>query len=171
VTLLDPSPFTFPPSPPSITLSKKILEFWKALNPEEILEWEELARDIRSAYAQLVSQFGSGILFDGNAWEDQRHYHARNLFFKWTGYQAVQSVSIAGDTTSVYVPVSMAQTVSSPLSHYCAFKLMMPPILGRKWTVNLLEDRLMPRLPRICDQTWLNRYLSIHLCTCREIIY
>jgi hypothetical protein len=115
-----------------MTLSKRILEFRKALTPEEILEWEELARDIRSAYAQLISQFGNGILFDGNVWEDQRHYHARNLFFKWTGYQAVQSASVAGDTTSVYVPVSMAQLVSSPLSHYCAFNRTMPPF----WVVN-----------------------------------
>jgi hypothetical protein len=96
-------------------MSKPILEYWNALNPEEIFEWEELARDIRSAYAQLAARFGNGAVFDGRDWEDQRHYHARSLFFKWTGYQTMQTVSVVNDTISMYVPTSLAQTVSGPL--------------------------------------------------------
>jgi hypothetical protein len=111
-------------------MSKPILEYWNALNSEEVLEWEELARDIRSAYAQLVARFGNGTLFDGSAWEDQRYYHARSLFFKWTGYRAVQSISVAADTTSSYVPVSLAQTVSNPLSSCCVLNLMTPTFVG-----------------------------------------
>jgi hypothetical protein len=109
------SPFTFPPSSFATDYSKAILEYWKSLYTAEILKWEELAQDIRSAYGQLAARFGNGLVFDGNDWEDQRYYHARNLFLKWTGYQTMQNVSVVNDTASMYVPTSLTQTVSGSL--------------------------------------------------------
>ncbi|PVF91152.1 hypothetical protein CPB86DRAFT_792249, partial [Serendipita vermifera] len=97
--IVDPFPFTFPPSAFTTDSSKSILEFWNALDPGEIFEWEELARDIRIAYAQLASRFGNGIEFDGSAWEYWRQYHARNIFLKWMGYQAIQALPAVTDTT------------------------------------------------------------------------
>ncbi|PVF90951.1 hypothetical protein CPB86DRAFT_803179 [Serendipita vermifera] len=68
-------------------ISKTIIDLWNTLDPTVIFEWEELVRDIKNAYAQLVSRFGNGVVFYGDNWEDQRCYHARSLFFKWMGYQ------------------------------------------------------------------------------------
>jgi hypothetical protein len=117
-TLLYLSPFTFPPPLSTTHISKAILEYWNTLDLEEILEWEELARDIRCAYARLVAQFANGTLFDGNIWEAQRHYLARSLFFKWTGYQAVQTASVVNNTALMDAPVSLVETVSSPSQFY-----------------------------------------------------
>jgi hypothetical protein len=97
-----------------------------ALDQGEILEWEELARDIRSAYAQLVARFGKGTQFDGITWEEQRYYVARCLFLKWMGHQAMQNTSARNDSASTYLPASLAQTVSGPLSLSCALRLIDP---------------------------------------------
>lgn len=78
--LVDLSPLAFPPDPYIQYISKTIIGLWKALDPAAIFEWEELTRDVHSAYAQLFSRFGNGVEFDGNAWESQRYYHARSLF-------------------------------------------------------------------------------------------
>jgi hypothetical protein len=104
--------------------SKTILEYWKALYPEEVLEWEELARDIRTVYAQLAARFGDGAVFDGKDWEDQRYYHTRSLFLKWTGYQAMQNVSAENNIALMYAPTSLAQTVSDPLQFYWVSELI-----------------------------------------------
>ncbi|PVF92346.1 hypothetical protein CPB86DRAFT_791235, partial [Serendipita vermifera] len=98
--LVDLSPFSFPPNPPTMDKSKAIIDLWTSLDSAALFEWDELTRDIQSAYAQLVSRFGNGV-FHGNAWEDQRYYHARSLFLKWTGYQSMQSVTSSNDP---YVP-------------------------------------------------------------------
>ncbi|PVF98992.1 hypothetical protein CPB86DRAFT_784222 [Serendipita vermifera] len=82
--------FTFPSSSFLTDISKNAVEFWKALAPDEIMDWAEFARDIRNAHMQLVVSFGSGITFDGKDWEEQRSYHARTLYFKWMGYQATK---------------------------------------------------------------------------------
>jgi hypothetical protein len=74
--------FAFPPSPLFADISKTVLEYWKSLQPAEVIDWEELARDIRIAHAQLLAVFGNGVIFDGNDWEEQRQYHARTLYFK-----------------------------------------------------------------------------------------
>ncbi|PVF98982.1 hypothetical protein CPB86DRAFT_825352 [Serendipita vermifera] len=81
-------PYSFPPSPFLADISKTIVEFWKTLEPSDIAEWEELARDIRNIYGRIVTLFGNGSTFDGRSWEEQRSYHARTLYFKWMGYQA-----------------------------------------------------------------------------------
>ncbi|PVF93018.1 hypothetical protein CPB86DRAFT_819143 [Serendipita vermifera] len=109
--LADLSPFSFPPDPSTMDISKSIIDLWKSLDPTAIFEWTELTCDIKSAYAQLVSRFGNGAVFDGNTWEDQRHYHARSLFYKWMGYhyQSMQSAPVT-DPTNMYVPVSLTQT-------------------------------------------------------------
>ncbi|PVF98986.1 hypothetical protein CPB86DRAFT_814297 [Serendipita vermifera] len=71
-------PYAFPPSPFLAESSKTIVGVWKNLEPSDIAEWEELARDVRNACST----------FDGRRWEEQRSYHARTLYFKWMGYQA-----------------------------------------------------------------------------------
>jgi hypothetical protein len=80
-------------------ISKTILEFWRALDPAEIYEWEELARDIRNGYVQLGYRFGIGTIFDGYSWEEHRNYYARSLFFKWMGYQTCYATN---DTIGTY---------------------------------------------------------------------
>ncbi|PVF90831.1 hypothetical protein CPB86DRAFT_792413 [Serendipita vermifera] len=99
--LVDLSPFSFPPNPLTMGISKALIDLWTSLDKAALFEWDELTRDIQSAYAQLVSRFGNGVVFDGSAWEDQRYYHARSLFFKWTGYQSVQSVT---PSNNLYIP-------------------------------------------------------------------
>ncbi|PVF93030.1 hypothetical protein CPB86DRAFT_790561 [Serendipita vermifera] len=83
-------------------IAKTIIDTWNALGPAEIYEWEELVRDIRNVYAQLAARFGNGAVFDGNIWEDQRNYHARSLFFKWTGYQTFHDATRTNETTSTW---------------------------------------------------------------------
>ncbi|PVF91985.1 hypothetical protein CPB86DRAFT_791625 [Serendipita vermifera] len=95
-----------------MNISKTIIDLWKSLDPTAIVEWEELARDIQSACVQLASRFGNGVVFDGNAWENQRLYHARSLFFKWKGYQSMHSAAPIIDPTAVYEPAYLNQTVS-----------------------------------------------------------
>ncbi|PVF93032.1 hypothetical protein CPB86DRAFT_801577 [Serendipita vermifera] len=85
--------FSFPPSTFTADTSRAVAQFWTNLNQVEVAEWEELARDIREIHARLVSLFGSGIVSDGNAWEEQRQYHARTIYLKWTGSQAIYGVS------------------------------------------------------------------------------
>ncbi|PVF98991.1 hypothetical protein CPB86DRAFT_872964 [Serendipita vermifera] len=62
--------FTFPSSSFLADISKNVVEFWKALAPDEIMDWAEFARDIRNAHTQLVASFGNGIIFDGKDWEE-----------------------------------------------------------------------------------------------------
>jgi hypothetical protein len=76
------SPFTFLPSLSTTEISKPTLEYWVILDQGGILEWEELVRDIRNTYAQLVARFGKDTQFGGNALEEQRHYVARCLFLR-----------------------------------------------------------------------------------------
>lgn len=97
----EPCPFVFPPSPTSINIAKRLIDTWNALSPAQISEWEELVRDIRSVYAQLVARFGNNVVFDGNAWENQRYYHARSLFFKWMGYQTFCNTTRTNETTGM----------------------------------------------------------------------
>ncbi|PVF91822.1 hypothetical protein CPB86DRAFT_791775 [Serendipita vermifera] len=85
--------FTFPSSSFLADISKNVVEFWKALAPDEIMDWAEFARDVRNAHTQLVASFGNGITFDGKDWEEQRSYHARTLYFKWMGYQAAYGIA------------------------------------------------------------------------------
>ncbi|PVF93019.1 hypothetical protein CPB86DRAFT_877453 [Serendipita vermifera] len=107
--LVDLSPLAFPPDPYIQYISKTIIGLWKALDPAAIFEWEELTRDVHSAYAQLFSRFGNGVEFDGNAWENQRYYHARSLFFKWKGHQSMHSTTPIIDPEFIYAPVSLTQ--------------------------------------------------------------
>jgi hypothetical protein len=107
-----PSSFTFPPSPFTAEISKRILELWNALGPNEMFEWEELVRDIRNIYARLITLFGNGITFDGKDWEEQRHYHARSLYFKWTGYQAIHGIPMTNHGATIYAPANLTQMVS-----------------------------------------------------------
>ncbi|PVF91989.1 hypothetical protein CPB86DRAFT_791630 [Serendipita vermifera] len=113
--LADLSPFSFPPSPSAMDVSKVIIDLWKSLDAAAMFEWEELTRDIQNAYSQLVSRFGNGVVFDGNTWEDQRYYHARSLFFKWMGYQSMHSVTPSNDSATVYAPTSLPLMVSTLL--------------------------------------------------------
>ncbi|PVF91120.1 hypothetical protein CPB86DRAFT_792268 [Serendipita vermifera] len=113
--MADLSPFSFPPSPSAMDASKAIIDLWKSLDAAAIVEWEELTRDIQNAYAQLVSRFGNGIVFDGNTWEDQRYYHARSLFFKWMGYQSMHSVTLSNDSATEYIPGSLTLMVRNLL--------------------------------------------------------
>jgi hypothetical protein len=64
-------------------------------------EWGELARDIRDAHALLVYLFGNGVIFDGNAWEEQKYYHARTIYLKWIGSQALRGLTEAEDSLIV----------------------------------------------------------------------
>jgi hypothetical protein len=107
------SSFVFPPSPFLADISKTVVEFWKVLDSSEIMEWGELACDIRLAHAQLIAIFGNGVIFDGKDWEEQRHYHARTLYFKWMGLQAVHGTTGIDHSTSVCVPPSFTQLVST----------------------------------------------------------
>ncbi|PVF91986.1 hypothetical protein CPB86DRAFT_791627 [Serendipita vermifera] len=118
--MADLSPLSFPSNPSAIDISKSIADLWKSLDPTALFEWEELTRDIKSAYAQLVARFGNGAVFDGNAWEDQRGYHARSLFFKWMGYQcqSIHSTTLANDPATAHALVTSTHTVS-PIS-YCS---------------------------------------------------
>ncbi|PVF91818.1 hypothetical protein CPB86DRAFT_820180 [Serendipita vermifera] len=84
------SPFVFPPSPLLADISKAVVNFWKVF---EIADWAELACDVRNAHTQLVASFGNGVIFDGKDWEEQRHYHASSLYFKWMGYQATYGIT------------------------------------------------------------------------------
>ncbi|PVF91987.1 hypothetical protein CPB86DRAFT_791629 [Serendipita vermifera] len=111
-TMVDLSPFSFPPGAANMGISMSIIEIWKNLDPAAIFEWEELTRDIKSAYAQLVYRFGNGIIFDGNAWEDQRYYHARSLFFKWMGYQLMHTATPSNNLATMYIPTSLDPVVS-----------------------------------------------------------
>ncbi|PVF91988.1 hypothetical protein CPB86DRAFT_802397 [Serendipita vermifera] len=112
---VDLSPFAFPPDPSTLDISKTIIDLWNTLDPTAILEWEELTRDIKNAYAQLVSRFGNGAVFYGDHWEDQRRYHARSLFFKWMGYQyqSMYGTTLVDDPANMYVPASLTQTDTS----------------------------------------------------------
>jgi hypothetical protein len=85
-----------------------VVEFWKALEPSEIAEWSELACDIRIAHAQLVATFGNGIVFDGKDWEEQRQYHARTLYFKWMGLQAIHGITETNPPQGLIHQVSLA---------------------------------------------------------------
>ncbi|PVF98993.1 hypothetical protein CPB86DRAFT_326921 [Serendipita vermifera] len=92
-TITNLSLFAFPQSPFLADISKTVVGFWNVLDPGEIMDWAELARDIRNAHTQLVASFGNGITFDGKSWEEQRSYHARTLYFKWMGYQATYGIT------------------------------------------------------------------------------
>ncbi|PVF92343.1 hypothetical protein CPB86DRAFT_802097 [Serendipita vermifera] len=109
---VDLSPFAFPPDPSTLEISKTILDLWNTLEPTAIFEWEELTRDIKNAYAQLVSRFGNGVVFYGDHWEDQRYYHARSLFFKWMGhqYQSMYGTTPADGHANMYAPIALTQT-------------------------------------------------------------
>ncbi|PVF93015.1 hypothetical protein CPB86DRAFT_829604 [Serendipita vermifera] len=109
---VDLSPYAFPPDPSTLDISKTIIDIWNTLDPTSIFEWEELTRDIKNAYAQLVSRFGNGVVFYGDHWEDQRYYHARSLFFKWMGYQyqSIQGITPVDDSATMYAPVALNQT-------------------------------------------------------------
>lgn len=76
------------------------------------MDWAELARDIRNAHSQLVASFGSGVIFDGKDWEEQRNYLARTLYYKWMGLQASHGISGANDGTATYMGQYWTQTVS-----------------------------------------------------------
>ncbi|PVF90952.1 hypothetical protein CPB86DRAFT_830802, partial [Serendipita vermifera] len=112
---VDLSPFAFPPDAYTLHISKTIIDLWNTLDSTAILEWEELTRDIKNAYAQLISRFGNGIVFYGDNWEDQRYYHARSLFFEWMGYQyqSMYGTTPVDDPTAMYVPVALTQTDTS----------------------------------------------------------
>ncbi|PVF91273.1 hypothetical protein CPB86DRAFT_802944 [Serendipita vermifera] len=107
------SSFTFPLSPFLIDISKTVVEYWKLLEPGEIMDWAELARDIRNAHSQLVASFGSGVIFDGKDWEEQRNYLARTLYYKWMGLQASHGISGANDGTATYMGQYWTQTETS----------------------------------------------------------
>ncbi|PVF91982.1 hypothetical protein CPB86DRAFT_802391 [Serendipita vermifera] len=119
-------------------ISRDILELWKALDPVAISEWEELTRDIQTAYAQLTSLFGNGVAFDRSAWEDQRYYHARRLFLKWTGHQSTHTAApILGPaaeyaTTSVLVGI-LTQDKGGRQGKYALARrgLYTPPSQGK----------------------------------------
>jgi hypothetical protein len=113
ISTVSSSYFSFPPSPFLADISKKVIEFWKVLEPSEIAEWAELACDIRTAHAQLVAVFGNGVVFDGKDWEEQRHYHARTLYLKWMGLQAIHGTTGTNYGTSAYGQQSVSKTVTS----------------------------------------------------------
>ncbi|CAG8738650.1 12329_t:CDS:2, partial [Acaulospora colombiana] len=144
--MADLSPLAFPPTPSTMDISKAIIDLWKSLDPAAILEWEELTRDIRSAYAQLVSRFGNGVVFDGDAWEDQRYYHARSLFYKWMGYQSMHS-TIQNDPTAIYAPTSLAPTTPRGRSRqYSEISIQSPNRRTAVWFVNRIhrsENRIL----------------------------
>ncbi|PVF91984.1 hypothetical protein CPB86DRAFT_791622 [Serendipita vermifera] len=102
--MVELSPFSFPPTPPTMDIAKAIIDLWKSLDATALFEWEELTRDIQSTFAQLVSRFGNGAVFDGSAWENQRDYHARSLFYKWMGYQyqTMQGAIPVDNPTTMY---------------------------------------------------------------------
>jgi hypothetical protein len=77
------------PSSTDVDIPTVIAAFWLALEPAEMGEWEELARDICSIHVQLVGSFGNGVIFDGNPWEEQKRYHVRSVYLKWEGYRAL----------------------------------------------------------------------------------
>lgn len=109
--------FAFPPSPFLADISKAVVNFWNVLEPDEVVDWAELARDIRNAHTQLVASFGNGINFYGKDWEEQRHYHARSLYFKWMGLQAIHGVTGTNVSASTYMPQYWAQTETDPQSY------------------------------------------------------
>lgn len=111
-TIPHPSSSTFPQAPFLVDISKTVVKFWKVLGPEEITDWAELARDVRNAHTQLMASFGNGTIFDGKDWEEQRHYHARSLYYKWMGLQAIHGVTRTNDATSTQVPPNWPQMVS-----------------------------------------------------------
>ncbi|CAG8589578.1 10912_t:CDS:2 [Acaulospora colombiana] len=95
--------FNFPPfSQFAVDTSRAVAQFWTSLNEMEVAEWEELARDISEMHTRLVALFGNGVVFDWNAWEAQRQYHARTIYLKWTGSQAIHGVSRADDESTTY---------------------------------------------------------------------
>jgi hypothetical protein len=126
-----------------------VLEYWKTLQPSEVTDWAELARDIRIAHAQLLAAFGNGAVFDGNDWEEQRYYHARTLYFKWMGLQAVHGVNGTNDDTLVYVPAYMTQMVSTFVVIYYALNWRPHLYLFRKPILNLMENYSKELLIRI----------------------
>jgi hypothetical protein len=103
----------FPPPPFLTDISKTVVEFWKVLEPSEIMEWEELARDIRIAHAQLVATFGNGAVFEGKDWEDHRHYHARTLYWKWVGLQVIHGTTQTNESSLAFVSPYAVQPVST----------------------------------------------------------
>jgi hypothetical protein len=137
-TLPYPSSFAFPPSQFLADISKRVVEFWKVLEPSEIAEWSELACDIRIAHAQLVATFGNGIVFDGKDWEEQRQYHARTLYFKWMGLQAVRGAAGTSDNSLAYAPVYMTQVVSIVNMR---LTWRSHPSLSRKSILSHMENR------------------------------
>ncbi|CAG8693379.1 7339_t:CDS:2, partial [Acaulospora colombiana] len=74
-----------------VDTARTIADSWTALGPAEIAEWEELAHDIRIAYAQLIATFGNRIVFEGFLWEEERLYHVRTIYLKWLGCQTAQA--------------------------------------------------------------------------------
>jgi hypothetical protein len=106
--------FAFPPSPLFADISKTVVELWKTVQPPEVIEWAELARDIRIAHTYLVAAFGNGVVFDGKDWEEQRQYHARSLYFKWMGLQAIHGTAGANGA-SVYDPQNWSHPVRDPI--------------------------------------------------------
>ncbi|PVF91272.1 hypothetical protein CPB86DRAFT_820621 [Serendipita vermifera] len=98
------SPFTFPPPPFLADISKTVVEYWNLLEPHDIMDWAELAHDVRNAHTQLVASFSNRVTFDGKDWEDQRQYLARTLYYKWTGLQASHVISGTNVGASMYMP-------------------------------------------------------------------
>jgi hypothetical protein len=107
---------------PPIDISKVILDYWKALNPGEVFEWEEVARDIQQAYIQLVAQFGKWGRFDERDWENHIFYHSRSILFKWMWWNA----SVANGIISKWVPASVDAMVSNLVAVCWVLRLIVP---------------------------------------------
>jgi hypothetical protein len=136
----------FPPPPYLADISKKVVEFWKVLEPFEIAEWAELACDIRAAHVQLIAVFGNGVVFDGKDWEEQRQYHARTLYFKWMGLQVSYGMTQINDGTSAYAPAYLTQLVSLfyhpydlEMSDLCGYRILIPGLMKNRFMVLLIR--------------------------------
>jgi hypothetical protein len=101
------------PSTSADDISRAVLELWTLLHDIEVVEWKELARDMFQLHTCLVTMFGNGGVFDGNAWEEQRQYQAWNIYLKFIGLRTIHTMSEPNAELITYF--SMNSVVSSGL--------------------------------------------------------